>query len=78
MSEIRDCPSCGAGGATVAMKRQEFGFLLDGKTEVRMIHVPVTSCGACGEEFTDWKADEIRDAVVAVARAERKLGERNG
>lgn len=78
MSEVRDCPSCGIGGATVSMKRQEFGFLYEKKIETIIVHVPVISCGACGEEFTDWRGEEIRDAAVAVFRAERAREKANG
>jgi len=74
MSETCNCPSCGAAGATVSIRQQEFDYRVRGHDTVTLtVRLPVMICEACREMFTDWRADEIRDAAVRADRLRRGL-----
>lgn len=56
------CPACG-GKTNESQERQTFKFSEDGSVTLTAI-VPVISCSACGFEYTDHRAEEIRHDTV--------------
>jgi len=74
--EDRPCPSCGK-TATVSMQHEEFGYRVgpgDDDVVLLEVEVPVISCKGCGDEFTDWRAEEIRASAVRDMLAKRSVG----
>lgn len=60
----RECPACGEVGATVRFDSEKFPYM-HGKDQVILeARVPVWKCDACGTEFTDDRAEEIRHDTV--------------
>ncbi len=63
--DLGDCDSCGAKNAT-SNKLEVDNFVYGSGTDAVTIttQVPVTWCAACGEGFTGWEAEEIREEAV--------------
>jgi putative zinc finger/helix-turn-helix YgiT family protein len=57
------CQNCGLGKLVCAWKIQRFCYGADPGVMLEA-HVPVWSCPACGDQFTDGAAEEIRHEVV--------------
>ena len=69
LDEVRECPACEASGVRAASQTQRFTYGV-GKSAVDVeADVPVWTCRACGFEFTDGAAEEIRHDAVC-----RRLG----
>jgi putative zinc finger/helix-turn-helix YgiT family protein len=63
-SESRICDSCGAEASRMNFENQHFKFG-EGEHSVDLqARVPVWTCDACGDQYTDEAAEEIRHAVV--------------
>ena len=56
------CPACG-GTTSESSEPQTFKFSEDGSVKLTAI-VPVIACSACGFEYTDHRAEEIRHDTV--------------
>ena len=56
-----ECPNC-EGEAREVWKDQDVPY---GNPPVRIVaHVPVIECATCGGDFTDWRAERIRETTV--------------
>jgi putative zinc finger/helix-turn-helix YgiT family protein len=78
------CTLCGAEAATRTVKSQQFAYR-DGASNVLLVaEIPVVSCTACGETYTDVGAEEAQHEAVCrhlgrLTPAEiKELRERNG
>lgn len=62
------CPSCG-GPATESIQIQYFED--ESQQPVRGLEasLPVIACAKCETEFTDWRGEAIREAVIMYNRA---------
>ncbi len=52
------------------IENQQFLVLHKGKTITLIVPVPVKTCCRCGEQFTDYRGEELRDAAVEKYRRE--------
>lgn len=64
LGEQRHCEFCEIGNVTASMKQQEFQYGEGDKAVQLAAYVPVWTCDACGEAFTDGEAERIRHDVV--------------
>lgn len=78
------CPSCGCMNEATVKNEPEtvpVGNKLHGTDEIRVpCVVPVWTCSACKESWTDSNADDLRDAATAEAmsKVNAQLRERDG
>lgn len=70
-----ECPKCGSANLSHSVEVQPVRFPY-GPGNVLMatvdVQVPVTSCAACGEAWTDGRAESIREEAVLTRLAELK------
>lgn len=63
----KECPKCGSTHLLHSVEMQAVRFPY-GPGDVLMatvdVHVPVTTCGDCGDAWTDARADAIREKAV--------------
>jgi len=63
-SEEKICECCGSKSVRMSWKKQSFDYL-DGESQVSLeARVPVWSCSACGDQYTDATAEEYRHDAV--------------
>jgi len=73
------CDVCGEERATVDWRREHVPVQLAEDVQVSaMPTVPVMSCEACGERYTDERASEIRDETVKTLRVAYEAGRLKG
>lgn len=69
------CPKCGSANLVHSVETQPVRFPY-GPGEVLMatvdVQVPVTTCGACGDAWTDARAESVREEAVLQRLAELK------
>jgi formylmethanofuran dehydrogenase subunit E len=69
------CDVCGEDRATVTWRPEQMPVKLADDVEVTIMpHVPVISCEACGEHYTDDRGADIRDAAVQSLRVAYEAG----
>lgn len=66
----RRCGQCGSLDTTTEDKIDSFTYIT-GESMIVSAVVPVLTCKACGLQSTDYRAEELRDAAVRQALAER-------
>jgi putative zinc finger/helix-turn-helix YgiT family protein len=62
--ETRVCPSCGEGGAVTRYEAETFPYGSGADQVTLTAMVPVIHCDACGGDFTDGAAEDIRHAEI--------------
>lgn len=60
----RRCASCGELGVETRMTEDRFRYGVGADAPWLSATVPVRSCPKCKFEWTDWEAEDIREAVV--------------
>lgn len=60
---LETCPSCGGQGAE-AYRPEVFRYGSEADGTFMHVRVPVFTCAACGESFTDHRGEAIRDRAV--------------
>lgn len=60
------CECCGEAAVTEVVEEMKFGYGVGDQLVTLTVNVPVFSCKACGMEYTDSRAENLRhDAVCA-------------
>jgi uncharacterized Zn finger protein len=73
------CDVCGDERATLEWKREHLPIRLSDDAEVTATPtVPVISCEACGEAYTDERAEEIREDAVKTIHVAYQAGLAHG
>lgn len=75
MTEPEGCALCGAGPVWTVWKDDPFQYGPGPDAPVIEVRVPVRHCQSCGEEWTDWEAEQIRDTAIALYKAAAKEAE---
>ncbi len=60
----RNCPSCDNDAARMRYENQSFKYGVGDETVELTARVPVWTCEACGDQYTDFVAEEIRHAEI--------------
>lgn len=58
------CPSCGKQEVSERLVNEGFEYGSGEKSVVLNVTIPLCSCGNCGLEFTDYRAEDIRNSAV--------------
>ena len=60
------CAICGSRETSESTKTDKFQYGVTGEpgTVVISVEVPVIACGSCGEQYTDYRAEKLRDGAV--------------
>jgi YgiT-type zinc finger domain-containing protein len=72
------CPDCGGEDLEHTVEKQPVRFNYGSKGVLAatvVAEVPVTTCPACGESWTDARAEEARLAAVALRKEELEVSE---
>jgi putative zinc finger/helix-turn-helix YgiT family protein len=63
--ERRVCDCCGAEGVSMTYQIEQFNYKAENGDVVQLAaRVPVWTCDACGDQYTDSQAEEIRHESV--------------
>jgi putative zinc finger/helix-turn-helix YgiT family protein len=63
--ERRVCDCCGAEGVSMTFQSEQFSYKTEsGEVAQLAARVPVWTCDACGDQYTDSRAEEIRHESV--------------
>ena len=80
------CPACGLAKCTERLEHEEFKYGVGDKAVTLSAKVPVITCEACRESWTDHRGEDARSEAVtlylqqrvsALEEAERKLRAEN-
>lgn len=58
----RKCENCGSSNTAERIEREEWGIAFEGLPKM-IASIPVTRCLDCEFEYTDDRAERIRDAI---------------
>lgn len=61
---VRRCGECGLGPVVYSREEQAVPYGSGADAACLRARVPVWSCHSCGDAFTDWQAEEAREAAV--------------
>jgi putative zinc finger/helix-turn-helix YgiT family protein len=61
---VRNCESCNSHAVRMSFENQTFSFGVGDQAVELSVRVPVWTCEACGDQYTDSVAEEIRHAAV--------------
>jgi len=67
-----ECPDCGESEFTMSAEEDKFKYGNGPKAVEVIVSVPVHTC-ACGFQFTDYEAEEIRDFGASIFKASGKF-----
>jgi len=63
-AEVRECAHCGSNSARLGFQEEQFPYGA-GKDQVLLTaRVPVWTCNACGLQYTDGDAEDVRHAEI--------------
>jgi hypothetical protein len=65
-----NCVNCGSDRVTETVQTYPVEHRYRGVPGTYSVTAPVMKCGACGDQWTDWRAEELSEAAFKAAMVE--------